>query len=811
MLARTCLRLFAALTTAAPLLAQAPAPTPAPTLQLLPERVQLDSGRDQQRVLLLLHLPSGACEDHTADASWSLQTQDLAELDTQGGSVVLRPRRDGDTVLLARLGDLEARAPVSVQHSGTRPPISFTNDVLPILTRSGCNAGSCHGAAVGKNGFALSLFGYDPAHDHTALTRELRGRRIDPAEPEHSLFLLKATQQVAHKGGKRFATDAALHALLREWIAAGAAADPAPVALTGIDVLPAAAVLVGQGRTLPLLLRARSKDGSDADVTALALWSSSNDTIASVAGDGKVTANGTGEAYVMARYGGFAVVAQLRVRLDDAPFTWPEVPANNFVDQLIYQKLRDARVLPAAVCSDAVFVRRVHLDLLGLLPTPAATTAFLADPAPDKRARLIDDLLERPEFAAAQAMAWAEVLQVDQTTMEQKGAALLQHWLQDGFAAHRPFDAMVRDLLTANGSSFANAEVNFWLTAPAPNLLGEKVVQNFLGVRLQCAQCHNHPFENWAMDDYYGFAAFFAQIGKKRSEDPDDQVVFDRQNGEVQHKRTGAVMAPRFLGGAVATIPPGTDRRTVLAQWLTAPDNRWFAANVANRVWARLLGRGIVDPPDDVRVSNPPSHPQLLQQLAALLVEHQFDVRVLFRAICNSRTWQLGPHPDAPPMLFAGNLVRRLAAEQLLDAIGAVTAVPTKYPGVPLGGPASAIAAGRTGVRFLDVFGRPTRDSACTCDRRAEPTLGQTLHLINGETISKKISEGGGRLQHALKDKQEPAAMLDDLFLAAYSRAPTDGERDRLLAQVTTATDAAAAWQDIYWAVLNSKEFSFQH
>ncbi len=802
------LRLFAAVATAVPLFAQA---TSAPSLQLLPEHVQLDHGRDQQRVVLLLHLPSGATEDHTTDAAWHLETADLAEVDTTGGRVVLRPRHDGEGTLVAQLGDLEVRAPVSVQHSSTRPPISFQNDVLPILTRSGCNAGSCHGAAAGKNGFALSLFGYDPAHDHIALTRELRGRRIDPAEPEHSLFLLKPTQQVTHKGGKRFGVDSALHTTLREWVATGAAADAAPVPLAGIDLLPAAAVLVGQGRTLPLLLRARRTDGSDADVTALALWSSSNEAVVGVANDGKVTANGAGEAYVMARYAGFAVVAPVRVHFDDAPFVWTAAPATNFIDEQIAGKLRDAHVLPAALCSDEVFVRRVHLDLLGLLPTPAATRTFLADQTADKRVRLVDELLERPEFAMAQAMAWAEVLQVDQVTMEQKGAALLQRWLQDGFLAHRPFDAMVRELLTATGTSFTDAPVNFWLSAALPNLLGEKVAQNFLGVRLQCAQCHNHPFENWSMDDYYGFAAFFAQIGKKRSEDPDDQVVFDRQSGEALHKRTGTPMPPRLLGGALATIPAGTDRRAVLAQWLTAPDNRWFAANVANRVWARLLGRGLVDAPDDVRVSNPPSHPLLLQRLAALLIEQQFDLRALFRAICTTRTYQLGPHADAPAGLFAGNLVRRLSAEQLLDAIAAVTAVPTKYPGVPLGGPASAIAAGRTGVRFLDVFGRPPRESACTCDRRVEPTLGQTLHLINGDTISRKITDGAGRLQGALKGRQLPAAMLDDLFLAAYSRTPTAAEHDRLLAQITASSDPAAAWQDIYWAVLNSKEFTFQH
>ncbi|HEX5053493.1 MAG TPA: DUF1553 domain-containing protein [Planctomycetota bacterium] len=808
------------------LAAQAPAPcdpvpdpavgagsAAAPTLCVHPAAIHLDDGLDVQRVTALERTASGATVDRTGAVQWQVVGADLAEISHEGETIVLRGLRNGDGTLIARSPEGEVRVPLQVRHVEVQPEVSFRNQVIPILTRAGCNTGACHGAAVGKEGFALSLFGYDPDHDHLTLTRDLKSRRVDPAAPEQSLMLQKATGAVPHKGNKRFAVDSPAYRSLRAWIDAGAPDDKerAP-ALLGIEVLPATAVLVGPGQELPLQVLAHYGNGDDRDVTALALWSSSNDGAAAVANDGRATSHEAGETCVLARFGGFATAAQVLVLDSDRPFVWPDVPAANFVDRRIHEKLQRARVAPAERCSDQVFVRRVFLDLLSTLPSPDETRSFVADPAADKRARLVDALLRRPEFALLQAMLWAEVLQVDAETMEPKGAALLTRWLQQGFADGRPFDAMVKDLLTAEGPTFETAEANFYLAASEPHLLGERVAQNFLGVRLQCAQCHNHPFENWTMDDYYGFAAFFAQVGRKRSEDPYEWVIWDRRNGVVRNKRDNTVAEPRFLGGGAAQIPAGTDRRQVLADWLCAADNAFFARSVVNRVWARLFGRGLVDPPDDVRVSNPASHPQLLTELAALFTSSHFDVREVYRCICASRTYQLARHTGDPsPALFAGNQARRLSAEQLLDAIGAVTGVPTKYPGVPLGEPATAIARGRTGVRFLDTFGRPPRETSCTCERRAEPTLGQTLHLINGDTIAQKIADKNGRLQRLLAAAVAPGAMLDELFLAAYSRTPGDTERARLLAGIAAAGDAATAWQDLFWAVLNSQEFGFQH
>lgn len=787
-------------------------PEDAASLVVLPAAVRLDDSRDQQRLLAYRRAADDSSIDVTGSVRWQVQPATLAAIERRGQDVVVRPLADGDGELVGTEGANTVRVKLHVHNTQIAPDVSFTNEVLPILTKSGCNAGSCHGAATGKNGFGLSLFGFDPAHDHLALTRELRGRRLDVASPDDSLFLQKGSARVGHQGGKRLAADGAFYRDLRAWVAAGAGNDGTSAPrLVAIDLLPATAVAIG-GQSLPLLLCARYTDGSDRDVTDLALWSSSNEGAVTVDGSGHAQTHDAGEAYVLARFGGFAVVSQVQVHADATPFVWPEVAPANFVDEAIFAKLRRAHVVPAAPCTDAVFVRRVYLDLLGILPTRAESEAFLEDASVDKRTVLIDRLLARAEFATAQAMAWAEVLQVDAETMEPKGAALMTRYLQAAFAEHRPFDEVVRELLTAEGTTFTSPAANFYLAADQPNLTGEKVAQVFLGVRLQCAQCHNHPFESWTMDDYYGFAAFFGQVGRKRAEDPTEWVVYDRRNGEVRHKLDNRVVAPKLLGGGVPEIARGTDRREVLAGWLTAGDNPWFAKNVANRMWARLFGRGIVDPPDDVRVSNPASHPELLARLAQLLVEAKFDVRPLVRLICTSRTYQAGPQPQkTSAALYAGNQVRRLSAEQLLDAIVTVTGVPTPYPGLPLGSPASAIVGGRSGVRFLDVFGRPPRASTCTCDRSLEPTLGQTLHLVNGDTINGKIAAENGRLKRALAGSQAAEAMLDDLFLHAYCRRPQAQEADALLASVRAAADPAAAWQDVYWAVLNSNEFLFQH
>ncbi len=804
-------------------LAQAPEPAPVPPpsafqLRLVPNEIQLDSARDRQTVLALGVRDDGVTQELGDEVAWVIADPQLATVAPAAHGVMVGPVHDGETTLLARWRGTEVRVLLRVRNASVQPPASFRNEIIPAFTAAGCNAGSCHGAASGKNGFGLSLFGYDPSRDHRTLTRDLRGRRLDLAAPEQSLLLQKATTGAVHQGGKRLTIGDASYQRLLDWIGEGARDDAErAVAVTGIELEPASAVLVGIGTGLPFVVRARFADGSDADVTATTLWSSGNDAVAHVSPQGQLLTAGRGEAVILARFHGHAAIARVRVYNDDAPFAWPAVAAANALDEHVFRTLQKARTAPAEPCSDAVFLRRIYLDLLSVLPTPAESQAFLADVGPDKRARLVDALLERSEFAAAQASMWADVLQVDAVTMEAKGAVLLGRHLRAAFAEHRPFDDVVRELLTADGPTFSTPAANFQLIAKQPHLVAEKTAQVFLGVRLQCAQCHNHPFERWSMDDYYGFAAFFGQVGKKRGLDPYELVVSDRGEGEVRNQKNGAVMAPRLLGAGVPQIAAGTDRRKVLALWLTSPDNAWFARHVANRAWDRLFGRGLVDPVDDVRIGNPASHPELLDALAKVLIEARFDVRAVYREIARSRTYQSGlAAPGTEPALFAGHRPRRLAAEPMLDAIGAVTGVATKYPGVPLGGPATTVDGGRNSVRFLDAFGRPARDGACTCDRRSDPTLGQTLHLINGETIASKIADSKGRLRSALAAKAAPAAMLEELFLAAYCRKLEPTEQERFLAALPPpdAKDEKAelaAWQDVYWAVLNSKEFLFQH
>lgn len=778
-------------------------------LAVHPARVTLDDGLDRHRLVALRIDPTGPTRDVTAAIEVTFEPAGVAVF--RDGR--LAPRRDGTATATVRDGDLTVTVEVVVSNVQTEPPVSFRNDVIPILTRSGCNAGACHGAAAGKNGFGLTLFGYDPGRDHRALTRDMRGRRLDCADPEASLMLTKPTAEVRHKGMKRFERGGARWQALRDWIAAGAVDDGDDVpALRRLAVEPREIVLAGPDRRSGLVVTAEYADGSLRDVTDLALISSSNSASATVDA-GSVTSGARGEAFVLARFGHLTEVAQVIVLPDAEPWAAPPMTARNEIDELVQQKLRKLRLAPAPPCDDATYLRRVFLDVTGQLPSVDEVREFLADETPDKRGRIVDELLRRPEFDDVQAMTWAEVLRIEAGNLETKGVHVFTRWLREQLRADVPFDEIVRSMLTASGSAFSVPEVNYWVTAVDPKVLAENAAQTFLGIRLQCAQCHNHPFERWRMDDYYGFAAFFGQVGRKNGDDPRDTIVFDRRRGNVANVRTGRPAEPRFLGGDVARIEPGEDRRAVLAKWLTSRDNPWFARNVVNRVWARFFGRGLVDPVDDVRVSNPPSHPALHRRLGEKLAAQDFDVRALIREICASATYQAAQTAEpAPRATYAGAVPRRLTAEQIVDAIGAVTEVDTKFRGVPLGRSAAQLVDAGSGNRLLDLFGRPQRESVCTCERRAEPTLNQVLHLINGDSIEQKVRSDDGRIARLLAAKTPPREIVDELFLAAYGRPPRAAECERILTTVAAAGDASrAAWEDVLWAMLNSKEFLFQH
>lgn len=786
----------------------------ADALSVYPTEVKLDHGADFQRLVAMKTRDDGVTLDVTEQASVTFAPEGIVKLDE---TFRFRPVADGTATATVTVDGQSVEIPVTVTQVGAVPAMSFRNDVQAVLMRAGCNSGACHGSAQGKNGFRLSLFGFDPPSDYIHLTRELRGRRLNPAKPEESLMLMKATGQVDHEGGTRFEADSELYDMLRRWIEAGAPDDPADLpTLTGIEILPQEAVLEGEGATQQFTVVARYSDGTDRDVTRLAILSSSDDQTLTIDDDGKATSGSRGEGYVMARFGTFAVVAKTLVLPSGLEVAWPEeAVARNYIDELVFAKLKKLRVAPAETASDEVFARRVYLDILGVLPTVEELQAFLDDPGEDKRARLVDALLERPEFADVWAMKYAEILRVVPTPQgDTKGMHRYNDWIRQSVASGKPVDQMVRELLTAEGGNFAEPAANFYTLEDSPLVMAENVAQSFLGIQIKCAQCHNHPFERWTMDDYYSFAAFFAQVGKKASSDPRETVVFNRGAGEVKNLRDNRDMAPKFLGGDVPDAA-GRDRRAVLAEWLTAPDNPWFARNAANRVWHHFFGIGIVDPIDDFRVSNPPSNPQLLDALGARLVEYQFDLRQLVRDICNSYTYQQSTRPRDPNVVddrnFSHALVRRLGAETLLDAISRVTETKVKFPSLPLGARAVQVAAGNSGNYFLDLFGRPPRESVCACERRNDPTLAQALHLINGDTVQQAITAADGRLEKRLAAETPAPEIVRELYLAAFSRPPTEEETATLEQYVAAADDRRRALQDVYWSVLNAKEFVFNH
>ncbi len=812
-------------TTSRPAVASQPAAASRPaaepvklvSLAVYPPAIQLDHKADWQRVVLVGTYSNGETRDLTAGAAISPGAEPLAVWDGHA----LRPVKNGEGAITLSVEGQTAGARLVVRGVEKERPISFRNDVIPVFMKAGCSTGACHGSAQGKNGFRLSLFGFEPEKDYISLTRDYDGRRIDLAEPHRSLMLRKPLGSVEHGGGERLKPDSELTAILARWIAADVPDDPKDVAtLTGIELLPRECVLRGAGRTQQFIVLARYSDGTDRDVTSLAVLDATDKASAPIDASGVVTSGMKGEAFVMARFGTFAVVSQIIVLPDGEPFVWQDEspgPAANFIDEAIHAKLRKLQINPSPICSDETFLRRVTLDIVGVPPSVEEYRAFTGDASPDKRARLIDRLLERREFPEVWAMKWADLLRIESNSRRISFKAMYRYnaWLRDQILGNRPLDAMVRDLLTAEGGSFSNPPTNFYILETSPTLMGENVAQVFCGIRVQCAQCHNHPFERWTQDDYYSFAAFFSQVGRKQAEDPREQIVFNAGGGEVQHLRTGAKMAPRFLGGAAPAIPPGGDRRKVLAEWLTSKDNPYFAACLVDRVWEHFMGRGIVDPPDDVRVSNPPSHPELRETLARRFVESGYDMRALVRWICDSRTYQRSSQTNTSnekdTRNFSRAMVRRLGAEALLDAVCAVTQVDEKFSGLPPGARAAQVADARTGSYFLEVFGRPPRISVCTCERQNNPTLSQALHLINGRTLAAKIGHEQGRLARMLREKASPEAIIEELYLAAYSRRPSADEKTKLLEAVTRAADARQALEDVYWAVLNSKEFVFNH
>jgi hypothetical protein len=790
----------------------APARSAEPTsLAVYPPEINLLSARGKQLFVVQAAYADGITRDVTARAKAALADASLAKIDRN----VLTPLADGATTLSVEFAGKRASVPVKVKDAKKDRPISFKLDVMPIFMRSGCNAGSCHGAARGKDGFRLSLFGFDADGDHYRLTRELPGRRINLALPEESLLIEKAAAKVPHTGGQRIKEGDPLYKDLVRWLEAKAPGDPATIPVpVSLDVFPRTAVLDGKGQTQQMVVRAKYSDGSERDVTSLALFLSNNDNSARVSEDGLVTARERGEAFVMARFATFTVGAQVIVLPKGLKFTFPRVEETNYIDALVHAKLKKLRIAPSNICDDETFLRRAHVDIIGVLPTPEEHAKFTASKDPKKREKLVDDLLGRKEFAELWVLKWAELLQIRSSNQVSYKATLLYYnWLQDRIARNVPVNEWVQELLGASGGTFKNPPTNYYQNETDILKVAENVAQVFMGMRIQCAQCHNHPFDRWTMDDYYGFAAFFSQIGRKGTDDPRETIVFNSKGGEVGHPVRRVVMKPKFLGGAEPDLK-GEDRRVALARWLASADNPYFATNLANRVWQHFFGAGIIEEADDVRISNPASNSELLAELGKRFTAYKYDFKKLVRDICTSRTYQLATASNdsnaGDTRNFARAYLRRIKAETFLDCITQVTETKNKFPGLPQGARAVQIADGGISTYFLSTFGRATRETVCSCEVRLEPTLSQSLHLLNGDTTTQRIV-GGNLIGRRLSEKKTPGQIIEELFVRCVSRRPTSAESARLVALVDAEKDRKQALEDVFWSLLNSREFMFNH
>ncbi len=780
-------------------------------LSVFPEEVLLSTDRDFQQVISQIRRANGLTEDVSAQMELSVANEGVAKWQEDR----LIPVSDGETQLTVTYNGQSKTLPVKVERFAEHPPVSFKIDVMPVFMKTGCNQGSCHGAARGKEGFRLSLFGFDPDGDHHRLTREMVGRRVDLALPERSLLLEKGVGAVAHGGGQRIQVGDEYYATLLEWLKDGAVNDPGEVpTVVSLELYPKGGVLNGEGSTQKLMVRAKYSDGTDRDVTSLAYFSSNNDNSAMVSPEGVVTATNRGEAFVMARFDTHTVGRQYITLPKDLQFTWKEIPSNNYIDELSYEKLKKLRINPSELCTDEEFLRRVSIDICGVLPTEEEYYAFMADTDPQKREKLVDSLLDRKEFVEMWVMKWSELLQIKSSNqVSYKSMLLYYNWLQTRVADNVPIDQLVRELLSSKGGTFANAATNYFQSETDTLKVAENVAQVFMGMRIQCAQCHNHPFDRWTMDDYYSFAAFFSQIGRKQGEDPRETIVFNSGSGDVRHLVGNRVMTPKFLGGATPDLQ-GKDRREVLANWLASSENPYFATNLSNIVWAHFFGRGIINDVDDVRVSNPAVNEELLQELAAKFTEYDYDFKRLVRDICTSRMYQLSTATNesnaSDTTNFSHASLRRVRAEVLLDMITQVTTTKNKFTGLPLGARAVQIADGNTSTYFLTTFGRASRETVCSCEVKMEPNLSQALHLLNGDTVQSKV-EQGGLVKSLLADGKSVPDVVKALYVRVLTREPTEKEISQLVELVASEQDQEKALRDAFWALLNSREFVFNH
>ena len=784
---------------------------PPAALAIEPAQTTLVGRRATAQLLATVQDAAGNLADRTRAVEWVSLDPAIARVDGCGR---VTPVADGTTEIVARAGSLEATTLVTVAKMGDPAPVSFRLDVIPALSQAGCNMGACHGTPTGKGGFRLSLRGYLPDQDYRVLTREAAMRRLDPLAVETSMILRKPLGELPHEGGRRLTRGTKTFEFLHDWIAEGAKDDPQALAAVRLEIRPGPRILHAPNTTQQVAAIVHYADGSTRDVTPICYYSSSSPEIADVDADGYVTFRARGEAAIIAHY--LDLVANVRLtHLVEVPGFRPvEMPQDNLIDRAVFAKLNRMRIAPSEICTDNEFVRRVYLDVLGILPTPEEAKRFLENPSPNKRDALIAELLSRPEFTDFWTMKLADVLRSNSRLIQAKGTHVFQRWLRASIERNKPMDLLVRELLTAEGSTFRNPAANYYRISRDPESSVETTAQLFLGVRIQCAKCHNHPFERWTQDDYYGFAAFFARTKQKKGSLPDEEIIYTAAEGEVRQPRTGQVMKPKALGGPV--IEAADERRSeALAKWLTSPDNPFFAKSLVNRIWYHLLGRGIVEPVDDFRDSNPACNDELLDGLAAQFVQSGYNLRALVQSIVSSRTYQLSARTNElnadDSIYFSHAYTKLLPAEVLLDAISTVCASGTPFDGLPGGTRAVQIPDGKMENPFLKTFGRPARELACECERESDSNLSQALQLIGGATVNNKLRDDNGRMAALAKSGKPPEEIVRELYWVALAREPNASELAAAAKHLTDAKELRPAVEDLGWVLINSKEFLFRH
>ena len=782
------------------------------------DHIQIRS-KDTRQQLLVTYLSGETETDVTRTSQFTVEPEGILQIDATG---IVTPMADGKAVITAKHEDSSTTVNVAVSGFQDPLPLNFRNQIVPVFSKLGCNGGGCHGKSGGQNGFKLSLLGFYPEDDFEFLRKESRGRRIFPAAPSESLLLTKATGRNPHGGGKRMTTDSYEYRMLVRWIEQGMpygnSEDPHVVS---IKCYPEARVML-QNTEQQISVIATYSDGSTEDVTRMALYEPNDSEMAECSETGLVTTlDLAGEVAIMARYQGQVSTFRSTIPLGADTSEMPE--AVNFVDNAVFNKLRLLGIPASQISDDATFLRRVSLDIAGIVPTDAEVREFLEDSSAEKRDRLIDKLLDSPQYADHFANKWNFILRNKKSKGEDTaGTHLFHQWIWDSVYENKPYDRFVREIISASGDPLDNPAVTWYREVDQVEEQVEDTAQLFLGIRIQCARCHHHPFEKWSQNDYYSMAAFFKQVGKKAmpgvAKGSRDRQIFHNEGvATAKNPRSGKALKPAGLGTAAYEIPSEQDPRAKLADWMSDPKNPFFAKSLVNRYWKHFFNRGIVEPEDDMRETNPPSNPELLDSLAGNFIESGFDLKNLVRTICRSRTYQLSSLPNEfnanDKQNFSRYYPRRLSAEALYDAFHRVTSTSQPFSGMPAGTTALQLVDSSSGPYFLKVFGMPQGDTACECERSQDANLAQSLHLLNSKEVQDKISKDGARAASLAADSERShQERMTELYQVVFSRNPRQDEMDVAVSYIDRHKDnPRVAYEDILWALINTKEFLFNH